>query len=324
VRRRLARTWQRDFSVNALALPLSRAARARHPEIVDPFDGVADLAARRLRVLHARSFHDDPTRALRAGRIGPRLGFSLTPSTRSALRSALRDGCFGRVSGDRLRRELERVRGRPPRARSRAGACACSTTGTCSARSSPAAPAGEAAVPLRRSAARSRSRLEEPRWRYLDDGLRRVARSVRRRRCAGALPPLSVRGETALRVAALPQSVERAVRALERRARAGAIDAAGRSERGGLFAIYASARLRCAAACAMRATTPAPARFGRRPRRRGSRRPERRARAWRIRAAFLDGAVSSREEALALAHEVARRSRRTKRQRPELGTGASQ
>jgi hypothetical protein len=44
----------------------------------------------------------------------------------------------------------------------------------------------------------------------------------------------------------------------------------------------------------------------------------------RIRAAFLDGAVSSREEALALAHEVARRSRRTKRQGPGYGTGASQ
>src|SRR5262249_56639334 len=52
---------RRDFSVNALALPLSRAARARHPEIVDRFDGVADLAARRLRVLHDTSFHDDPT-----------------------------------------------------------------------------------------------------------------------------------------------------------------------------------------------------------------------------------------------------------------------
>ena len=33
----------------------------------------------------------------------------------------------------------------------------------------------------------------------------------------------------------------------------------------------------------------------------------------RIRAAYLDGALSSREEALALAQEVARRSRRPKR-----------
>ncbi len=96
---------RRDFSVNALALPLSAAARRRHPGLVDPGEGRADLAARRLRVLHPRSFHDDPTRALRAARLAPRLGFALTRGSRAALRDALRDGAFGRVSGDRLRRE---------------------------------------------------------------------------------------------------------------------------------------------------------------------------------------------------------------------------
>ncbi len=97
---------RRDFTVNALALPLSAAARSSHAGIVDVEDGLVDLEEKRLRILHRRSFHDDPTRALRAARLAPRLGFSLTRASRSALRNALRDGAFGRVSGDRLRREI--------------------------------------------------------------------------------------------------------------------------------------------------------------------------------------------------------------------------
>ena len=97
---------RRDFTVNALALPLSQVARSRQPGIVDLEDGIADLDRRCLRVLHSRSFHDDPTRALRAARLAPRLGFALTRGSRTALRDALRDGAFGRVSGDRLRREI--------------------------------------------------------------------------------------------------------------------------------------------------------------------------------------------------------------------------
>ena len=100
---------RRDFSVNAMALPFSQAARARGTDVVDVAGGLDDLARRRLRILHPDSFHDDPTRALRAARLAPRLGFSITRETRVALRSALRDGVFGRVSGDRLRRELARV-----------------------------------------------------------------------------------------------------------------------------------------------------------------------------------------------------------------------
>jgi tRNA nucleotidyltransferase (CCA-adding enzyme) len=100
---------RRDFTVNALALPLSREARSRYPGIVDLEQGLDDLANRRLRVLHDRSFHDDPTRAWRAARLAARFGFTLSRGSRSALQDALRDGCFGRVSGERLRRELVKL-----------------------------------------------------------------------------------------------------------------------------------------------------------------------------------------------------------------------
>jgi tRNA nucleotidyltransferase (CCA-adding enzyme) len=96
---------RRDFSCNALALALSRAARARHRGIVAAEGAREDLEKRQLRVLHRASFQDDPTRALRAARLGVRLGFALSRDSRTALRDALRAGAFGRVSGDRLRGE---------------------------------------------------------------------------------------------------------------------------------------------------------------------------------------------------------------------------
>ena len=99
---------RRDFSINALAIDLSPGAGEKRLPVIDEVGGLEDLAAQRLRVLHSESFHDDPTRVLRAARLGTRLGFSLARPTRSALRNALRDGVFGAVSGDRLRREIEK------------------------------------------------------------------------------------------------------------------------------------------------------------------------------------------------------------------------
>jgi hypothetical protein len=54
---------RRDFTVNALALPVSRGP------LVDPFGGAADLARRALRGIRERNFHDDPLRPLRAARL---------------------------------------------------------------------------------------------------------------------------------------------------------------------------------------------------------------------------------------------------------------
>ena len=59
---------RRDFAVNALHVPLDARARGRALPIVDLEGGLEDLAAKRLRILHPRSFHDDPTRAWRAAR----------------------------------------------------------------------------------------------------------------------------------------------------------------------------------------------------------------------------------------------------------------
>jgi tRNA nucleotidyltransferase (CCA-adding enzyme) len=91
---------RRDFTVNAMALPLRG-----EPRVIDPHGGQADLGAGLLRVLHPASFEDDPTRALRAARYAARLGFGLEGETEALLRRA----DLGTVSADRRRAELLRL-----------------------------------------------------------------------------------------------------------------------------------------------------------------------------------------------------------------------
>lgn len=93
---------RRDFTVNALAIPL-----AGEPRLIDPHGGRDDLEAGLLRVLHHGSFVDDPTRAIRAARYAARLGFELEPETEALVRAADLDT----VSADRRRAELLRLAG---------------------------------------------------------------------------------------------------------------------------------------------------------------------------------------------------------------------
>ncbi len=90
---------RRDFTVNAMALPLAGG------ELIDPHDGLDDLRAGVLRTLHPGSFQDDPTRALRAARYAARLGFALEPQTEAELREA----DLSLVSEDRVVSELGRI-----------------------------------------------------------------------------------------------------------------------------------------------------------------------------------------------------------------------
>ena len=93
---------RRDFTVNAMALEVT------HPEpvLIDPFGGLADLAAGVLRTpLDAEvSFSDDPLRMLRAARFIARYGLAPVPE----LVAAVRDGAprLEIVSAERIRDEL--------------------------------------------------------------------------------------------------------------------------------------------------------------------------------------------------------------------------
>lgn len=76
-------------------------------DLIDPFDGEGDVARKLIRVLHPKSFADDPTRIFRAVRYAVRLGFELESNTEALLRVALAH--MDRLSGDRIRHELERI-----------------------------------------------------------------------------------------------------------------------------------------------------------------------------------------------------------------------
>jgi len=95
---------RRDFTVNAMAIPL-----AGNAELIDPHGGLDDLRAGTLRVLHDRSFIDDPTRALRAARYAARFDLELEPRTEKLLRAA----DLSTVSDDRVQGELRRIAAEP-------------------------------------------------------------------------------------------------------------------------------------------------------------------------------------------------------------------
>lgn len=96
--------YRRDFTINALAVALSGD---RFGTLVDFFGGRKDLERREIRVLHSLSFIDDPTRAIRAVRYARRLDFAIAADTRHLIATALREGVFDRLSGQRLRHELQ-------------------------------------------------------------------------------------------------------------------------------------------------------------------------------------------------------------------------
>jgi len=95
---------RRDFTINAMAIPLTGEAR-----LIDPYGGRDDLRHGLLRILHPGSFEDDPTRAIRAARYAARHGFTLEPETDTLLRRA----DLATVSADRRRAELERLAAEP-------------------------------------------------------------------------------------------------------------------------------------------------------------------------------------------------------------------
>jgi tRNA nucleotidyltransferase (CCA-adding enzyme) len=94
---------RRDFTVNAIALSIG-GDRAGTIESVP--GAVDDLESGLLRVLHALSFTDDPTRLLRLARYASRLSFAVEPATLELAREAIAANALSTVSGARIGAEL--------------------------------------------------------------------------------------------------------------------------------------------------------------------------------------------------------------------------
>ncbi len=104
---------RRDFTVNAIAVPLAETGTRAEIGVRAVDHALADLAAGRLRVLHERSFFDDPTRLLRLARYYARLGFAIERHTGELALEAVAAHALDTVSGARLGAELRLVLAEP-------------------------------------------------------------------------------------------------------------------------------------------------------------------------------------------------------------------
>src|SRR5439155_10967321 len=91
----------RDFTVNAMALPLFGGA------LVDPFGGERDIAGRVLRLVAPDAYERDRLRPLRLIRFATELGFDVDPETATATREW--GPRVGDAAGERVYAELRRI-----------------------------------------------------------------------------------------------------------------------------------------------------------------------------------------------------------------------
>jgi len=98
--------FRRDFTINAMAVRIERTGLG---DIVDPYNGLSDLKNKKIRILHNKSFLDDPTRIIRALRFQTRLGFGIERQTSSLLKEAVSRRMFSKVTAPRIGNEIVKL-----------------------------------------------------------------------------------------------------------------------------------------------------------------------------------------------------------------------
>ena len=99
---------RRDFTINALAIPLPSPLYPL-PSVIDVCGGLNYLKKKLIRVLHKKSFTDDPTRILRAIRYANRFNFKIEENTEKWLVEAIKKNLLALVSPPRIRDEFIKV-----------------------------------------------------------------------------------------------------------------------------------------------------------------------------------------------------------------------
>lgn len=92
---------RRDLTINAIAEPLGKEGR------IDPFGGLEDLRAARLRMVNRGAFDSDPLRVLRTARLACELGFSVEADTLTAAKASAPG--LERVAPERIFAELKQI-----------------------------------------------------------------------------------------------------------------------------------------------------------------------------------------------------------------------
>ena len=97
---------RRDFTVNAMGLSLNPGSRGL---LLDPFNGVADIEAKVLRVLHNYAFLEEPVRLIRATRLSARFHWPLEERTQARYASAKENNYIEYIGKRAIGYELEQV-----------------------------------------------------------------------------------------------------------------------------------------------------------------------------------------------------------------------
>jgi len=97
---------RRDFTVNAMALSLNEGSRGL---LLDPFNGVADIEAKLLRILHNYSFVEDPSRLIRATRFAARFHWPLEERTQQRYDAAKENKYIEHISRGAVGHEIAQL-----------------------------------------------------------------------------------------------------------------------------------------------------------------------------------------------------------------------
>jgi tRNA nucleotidyltransferase (CCA-adding enzyme) len=97
---------RRDFTVNAMALSLNEGSRGL---LLDPFNGVADIEAKLLRILHNYSFVEDPSRLIRATRFAARFHWPLEERTQQRYNAAKENNYIEHISRSAVGHEIAQL-----------------------------------------------------------------------------------------------------------------------------------------------------------------------------------------------------------------------
>lgn len=96
---------RRDFPINSMAIRLDGE---HFSQLLDPLNGEVDLENKIIRILHEKSFLDDPTRIFRAIRYETRYSFNLESSTLNLINPESLT-ILSKLSGERIRNELDLI-----------------------------------------------------------------------------------------------------------------------------------------------------------------------------------------------------------------------
>ncbi|HYN15670.1 MAG TPA: CCA tRNA nucleotidyltransferase [Terriglobales bacterium] len=97
---------RRDFTINAMALSLNPGSRGL---LLDPFNGVADIEAKLIRILHNYAFYEEPSRLIRATRFTTRFHFALEERTQARFAAAREGNYIDNISDRAVGYEIEQI-----------------------------------------------------------------------------------------------------------------------------------------------------------------------------------------------------------------------